>query len=125
MSINLSTVRSPLCTCEIKGQLGNQLFEISATLAYAWDYGLEPLFPGLNSGDLHLSYNRDKIFFRLNTCALPRGPQFRFHESGWGQDNPEKPPYHLGHYLHGFFQSLIYSIIIEISFWKFSPFSMA
>lgn len=68
-----ATQEKPYVTCWLKsGQLGNQLFEIAATLAYAWDNNIEPLFPGLNNNNFNLPINRDKIFFRLNASPLPR-----------------------------------------------------
>lgn len=53
------------------GQLGNQLFTIASTLAYAWDNDLIPVFPFLNANDANKSHNRDHIFFRLNTSSSP------------------------------------------------------
>ena len=55
------------------GQLGNQLFEVAATLAYAWDNNFEPLFPELNlKTNLNIPINRERIFFRLNSSPLPQ-----------------------------------------------------
>lgn len=34
-------------SCRLEGGLGNQLFQIAATLASAWDNGYEPVFPEL------------------------------------------------------------------------------
>lgn len=56
---------------ESGGQLGNQMFHFSAALAYAWDHHLEPRFPVLNESQNNLSYNRDRIFFRLNPTQSP------------------------------------------------------
>lgn len=53
------------------GQLGNQMFDIAATLAYAWDHHLQPLFPALHDEANRTSYNRDRIFFRLDTSESP------------------------------------------------------
>lgn len=47
------------------------MFHISACLAYAWDHNLTPLFPVLNETHNHLSFNRDKIFFRLDPNPSP------------------------------------------------------
>ncbi len=63
----------PFVTCWLQsGQLGNQLFEIAATLAYAWDNEAAPLFPGLTKTDFNIPINRDRIFFRLDASPLPR-----------------------------------------------------
>lgn len=56
------------------GQLGNQLFDISATLAYAWDHNLTPIFPELNHFGNNRSYNRDKIFFRVDSRTVSPTP---------------------------------------------------
>ncbi len=40
-----STLFSYYVTCSFRGQLGNQLFEIATTTAYALDYDLKPVFP--------------------------------------------------------------------------------
>lgn len=53
------------------GQLGNQMFNFAAVLAYAWDHELTPIFPSLNSSSVNLSYNRDNIFFRLDSSTPP------------------------------------------------------
>ena len=56
--------QKPYVTCHFLGQLGNQLYQAAATLAYAWDNGLEPIFPELvTRTDLNISVNREKIFF--------------------------------------------------------------
>lgn len=64
------------CPCYVssasKGQLGNQMFSIATTLAYAWDNNLKPVFPFLNADDANKSYNRDHIFFRLDTSKSPK-----------------------------------------------------
>jgi len=54
------------------GQLGNQMFDIAATLAYGWDHQLKPIFPDmLYKTDNNLAYNRQKIFFRLDCSESP------------------------------------------------------
>lgn len=56
---------------KLGGQLGNQLFRIATTLAYAKDNGLIPLFPDLHLETDNISYNRDRIFFRLDSRESP------------------------------------------------------
>lgn len=47
----------------ISCQMGNNLFQVAATLAYAWEHDVTPCFPGL-AGDIpHLQH----VFFRCNT----------------------------------------------------------
>lgn len=67
-----SAVDKPYATCVLDGQLGNQLFQIATTLSYAWDNGLEPVFPELHREDSNISRNRDALLFRLNASPLPR-----------------------------------------------------
>lgn len=53
------------------GRLGNQFFVVATTLSYGWDNGFIPVFPEFNRQDNQLSYNRDRVFFRLNTEHFP------------------------------------------------------
>lgn len=63
----------PFVSCRLVGQLGNQLFQIATTLAYAWDHDADAFFPDLNiTGIYQQAYNRDHIFFRLDTSTPPR-----------------------------------------------------
>ncbi len=97
----------PYVTCWLRsGQLGNQIFEIAATLAYAWDNDIEPLFPELNSTTLNIPINRRRIFFRLNSSPLPRPilytfDQFKNYEK---IDIPVRPDQNL----RGYFQTWEY-----------------
>ena len=45
---NSSFSNEKIVTCSICGGLGNQLFQIAATLAFAWDHGYEPIFPNID-----------------------------------------------------------------------------
>ena len=52
-------------TCDFIGQLGNQMFQIAATVAYALENHCEPIFPNL----LYAEYGRENyqnVFYRLN-----------------------------------------------------------
>jgi hypothetical protein len=60
-------------TCRLFGQLGNQLYQIATTLSYAWDHGAQAVFPGLVSPEYRISYNRERIFHRLD-AQLPGQP---------------------------------------------------
>ncbi len=91
----------PYVTCQLEGQLGNQLFEIAATLAYSWDHDVQPLFPELNRGDWNIPYNKERIFFRLDNAQLPRSPQYTYHHSYFNSDTI---PYYSDLYLRGYFQ---------------------
>jgi len=73
--------KKPYITCWLRsGQLGNQLFEIATTLAYAWDNNAEPLFPELNHDQFNIPINRQRIFFRLNASPLPRPIRYTFEQ---------------------------------------------
>ncbi len=82
-AVETATDQTPFVTCEMKGSLGNQIFQVATTLAYAWDHGARPLFPALNQEDFNLSYNRDRFFFRLDTSELPRPIAFVDDQQIW------------------------------------------
>ncbi len=93
----------PLVTCDMRGGLGNQLFEIATTLAYAWDYGAIPIFPDLNRSTYRLNDHRDKLFFRLNASAPPRPFSAHYSEISW--HSSETIPFQPDQKLYGYFQS--------------------
>jgi len=93
----------PYVTCDIRGALGNQIFEIVTTLAYAWDYGAVAVFPDLNRTDSNISYNRDRIFFRLDASNSPRPFSTSFSEASW--HSSERIPFQKDQKLFGYFQS--------------------
>lgn len=92
-----------MVTCHMIGQLGNQMFQIATTLAYAWDHGAIPIFPELHRNDGYLSYNRDRFFFRLDSRDPPRPFLYSYRESIW--HSPDKIPFYPDLYVIGHFQS--------------------
>ncbi len=82
----------PFVTCELHGQLANNMNQIATTLAYAWDYDAEPFFPDLNKDIWKISYNRDYVFYRLNPNTPPRPVQHVYNEydngGGWWECKP-------------------------------------
>lgn len=65
-------------TCFLNGQLGNQMFQIAATVSYALEHGCEAVFPDIRQardGEMNSKY----IFHRLNTSPMP--PFFTFTEA--------------------------------------------
>ena len=96
----------PFVSCQFKGQLGNQLFIIAATLSHAWDTGAAALFPGLNTETNRTSINKGRLFFRLNDSQLPRPVRHTFQEKLWfrWEKIPAKPDL----MLDGYFQSWKY-----------------
>ncbi len=87
----------------MKGQLGNQLFICSTTLAYAWDYNAEALFYNLNRKENRTSYNKDRLFFRLKTVHPDRRFKHIFKEKVWYSS--ERIPFLEDIVIEGYFQS--------------------
>ncbi len=96
----------PFVTCQFKGQIGNQLFIIAACLSHAWDTHATALFPGLNTETNRTSYNKDRLFFRLNDSPLPRPVQHVYQEKKWFKW--DKIPIQPDLMLDGYFQSWKY-----------------
>jgi len=98
--------KKPFVTCNLHGQLGNQLYEIATTLAYAWDHDAEPIFPELKKNNFNIPMNRERIFFRLNASLLPRSIKYTFtHKNNFEKKEiPVRPDQNL----HGFFQTWEY-----------------
>lgn len=63
-------------------QLGNQLFCIATALAYAWDHDFKAVFPFLNEPGANREFNRERIFFRLDT-HLPRKIDTTHYDMSW------------------------------------------
>ena len=93
----------PFVTCKIYGQIGNQLFQIATTLAYAWDHDAVPFFPALHNPAWRISYNKDRLFFRLNASPPQRPFLHFFTEKNWCSS--EKIPFQKDLVLDGYFQS--------------------
>lgn len=73
-------------TCEFKGQLGNQMFELSAAIAYALDHHCTYSFPTLPqaiNGELNMRY----IFHRVNTDPFPENAPFYLYEHDRATDS--------------------------------------
>lgn len=75
----LEAKERPYVTCWLgTGQLGNQLFVVASTLAFAWDHDMDALFPDLNCLCLNIPINKARIFFRLDSSPLPRPIEHTF-----------------------------------------------
>ncbi len=99
----ISSYERPFVTNWMKsGQLGNQLFEIATTLSFAWDHGMEPIFPGLNFTEYDIPKNRERIFFRLNASSLPRkvASTFEQYQNYEKVEIPVRPDQMLKGYFH-------------------------
>jgi len=53
-------------TCDFLGQLGNQMWQVSAVIGYALDHDCEPIFPLIRQADRG-ALNYRYVFHRLNT----------------------------------------------------------
>ena len=63
----------PIISNKLMNQLGNQMFQIAATLALAWDNNAEAVFEDLQTKQkLNIPFNYKNLFFRLKT-RLPEG----------------------------------------------------
>jgi hypothetical protein len=68
-------------TCALDGQLGNQMFQIAAAVAYAKDHEMEARFPLIQQA-LNGELNRRFVFHRVNAMDFPQDCEFRsYHES--------------------------------------------
>ena len=90
---------------QLKGQLGNQMFQVATAFALAKQLGDEMgLCPELAPGPIH------PIFSTFNTCSLPRST-FRYSEPTF-RYTPFDMPWHQPHssytILDGYFQSIKY-----------------
>jgi hypothetical protein len=103
MHVYSSNQTRPLITCRLFGQLGNQIYEIAAALAYAWDYQAIPIFPELNKTEDRIAYNRDRIFFRLDASFPPRPFLNVFSETAYY--SPKRIPFRKDLIINGYFQS--------------------
>lgn len=64
-SLQLFAEEKTYITCKYAGELGNQMFQIAATVGYALDHNCEPIFPLFSeaaSGNVNFKY----VFHRLN-----------------------------------------------------------
>lgn len=101
----IETPYEPLAfvTCDLRGGLGNQLFQIATTLAYAWEHGAKPIFPDLLRQEIRIADHKDRIFFRLDSIEAPRPFQSSFQEATW--HSSEKIPFQKDQKLFGYFQT--------------------
>ncbi len=102
----VSLESKPFVVGRLKGQLGNQMFEIATTLSLAWDNDAEAYFPDLTQSDkFNIPNNFEKVFFRLNGGAPPG----KIHKIYLEKGHPYKPiPFSDGMAISGFFQTAKY-----------------
>lgn len=96
--------RGPECVIGgyIGGRLGNQLFQISATLSLAMDHNVVAIFPEWATWELYdIPENLKQVFFRLSTAPAEISTTFQEDENFVYKPIPYTPNIHI----RGFFQS--------------------
>lgn len=94
----------PFVVGTLYGQLGNQCFQIAATLSLAWDQGATPYFPDLkNKHSFGIPTNYDKVFWRIKSQEAPSHIEFRYSREDTTSFSPI--PYRPNMQLDGYFQS--------------------
>lgn len=105
--VSSTSEAKPFVQGRLIGQLGNQFFQIAATVSVALDNGANPVFPDLiSSNEFNIPLNYKKVFSHLNVTA-----------DGPIQYNYNDPlvifrpiPYHPNMCIQGWFQSEKYFI---------------
>lgn len=101
---SLFGAEQPFVMSYLQGQLGNQCFEIAATLTHAWDNGARPLFLNLaNDPRCGIPVNREQVFWRIDASpAYIEKAEFSYLAKDWVY---EPIPYHPNMLMCGYFQS--------------------
>jgi len=92
----------PYVTCDMRGGLGNQFYEIATTLAHAWDHGAIPVFPDLRRDEWKMNYHREAIFFRIDASDSPRPFTARYDDTVWC--STKEIPFERDQKIYGYFQ---------------------
>ncbi len=94
---SVAFAKSTYVTCNFRGQLGNQLFQTAATVAYALDHGCVVSFPAITKAERG-EENYRYFLHRISTSPFPRKTDFRdFHETHYATYEPL--PYQEGTHL--------------------------
>lgn len=93
---------TPIVIGIFNGRLGNQLFNVAATYAVAWDHGAEAFFPDLiplNTEPFHPG-NYSHVFFRCNPTPPNKPVKFEMFEPPGGyREIPYLEPHYIQLYL--------------------------
>lgn len=92
----------PYVTGALLGQLGNQLFEVAAISAVAWDNDAAPYFPDLAATGRDPDSYYQRVLFRLNVTPPSRDVSTEFGAPAYGYATI---PYQPGMKLSGYFQN--------------------
>ena len=65
-------------TCEIQGQLGNQMFQTAAAISFALDNGYVALFPSLRQA-INGQLNLQDVFYQLDASEILDGGEWTNH----------------------------------------------
>ncbi len=69
----IHTEEKPFVIGKLSCELGNNLFQVAATCAHAWDHGAVPYFPDLVNHDNGMPLNYAHVFFRC-LAEAPNSP---------------------------------------------------
>lgn len=87
----------------LKGQLGNQMFQIAAATSLALDHHAQVLVPDLNeSQKFGIPENRKYIFYKVNSAHPPQKVKYEYKEPYF---HYKKITYRPNMKIHGYFQS--------------------
>ncbi len=90
--------QKPFVIAHVYGQLGNNLFQVAAASALAWEHHAEPCFPDFNSNSPVYCH----VFFRCSNRRPSKNIAFGWREPSYSY-NPI--PYHPDMQIDGYFQS--------------------
>jgi hypothetical protein len=100
---NISPDEDPgFVTCDMRGGLGNQFFEIATTLAHAWDHGAIAVFPDLHRDQWKMSDHLKSVFFRINASDSPRPFSAFYDDPNWC--STKEIPFERDQKIYGYFQ---------------------
>ena len=95
-------------TCDFQGQLGNQMFQVAAAVAYALDHQYEARFPDLGNAKDGPA-NCQFVFHRLNTSPFPGFTKFEIYSEELATHHTKYAPFPSEEgqnlRLNGFFQT--------------------
>lgn len=97
-SLSLSGHDRPCIQADLIGQMGNQMFEVAAASALAWDHDGDAYFPQMNPADPHYKH----VFFRCCIEKPPIAPLLRWKEPSFAY---HPIPFLPNLQLDGYFQS--------------------
>ncbi len=64
--------RQRYISATLMGELGNQMFQIAATMALSYEHNMEPVFPDLLKTNYNQLNNYENIFYKLNPQRIRR-----------------------------------------------------